>query len=341
MFLSECVSMFDLCSRQFDDWTVLCRDFDRSGEYYLCKCKCGSVKSISARNLISGISKRCRSCSNHQRWIDKVSVLINTRIGEWLVLGIDETCLGGHNGGRLICRCSCGRIQSVSYADLKRGQSRRCKECANECVVAFHHNRRKDLIGEVFGHWHVLQLDDTVVRNARGNPVLRYWCQCDLCGEIRLVNSTALTGGHSTRCYKCSAGRSRMEELVETLFNEIGARVESQVSFDDLIGLNGGLLSYDFGVYDDRDTLLCLVECQGRQHYEPVGLFGGEEKFRVQQVHDDLKRAYAKSMHVPLLEIPYVYDTYEKLKEFFLQHGFGSWDMYLEHGSFSWMSCNT
>ena len=79
----------------------------------------------------------------------------------------------------------------------------------------------------------------------------------------------------------------------------------TQITFADLFGLKNGKMSYDFCVYID-DIMICLIECQGRQHYQAVEYFGGEEYFEIQQFHDDLKREYAfEELHVPLIEIPY------------------------------------
>lgn len=47
------------------------------------------------------------------------------------------------------------------------------------------------------------------------------------------------------------------------------------------------------------------VEYQGKQHYEPVGYFGGENHFNMQKKHDDIKRKYCIDNGIYLLEIPY------------------------------------
>lgn len=164
--------MVDLSGWHFNDWTVLSIDTNRDGKYYLCQCVCGRVRSVSMKSLLSGVSKCCGGCLNHKRWIARVSHLIGTYVGEWHVLGIDKSYFGGHQGGKFICQCSCGNVCSVAYRDLMRGESRRCRECGKKYAIELHHKRRNDLTGKVFGHWHVLRLDDTVIRDNRGNPIL-------------------------------------------------------------------------------------------------------------------------------------------------------------------------
>ena len=49
-----------------------------------------------------------------------------------------------------------------------------------------------------------------------------------------------------------------------------------------------------------------LIEYQGKQHFEPVDFFGGEEIFQYQQHNDFLKREYCKYNNIELIEINYI-----------------------------------
>ncbi len=93
-----------------------------------------------------------------------------------------------------------------------------------------------------------------------------------------------------------------------------------QKRFDDLRGYSDGMLSYDFSVIKNN-KIFDLIECQGQQHYKPVKLFGGTEQFAKQQIHDEIKREYAKKMGVPLIEIPYTVVNYEDVKEILKKAG--------------------
>ena len=44
-------------------------------------------------------------------------------------------------------------------------------------------------------------------------------------------------------------------------------------------------------------------------------MFGGEEQFAKQQLHDEIKREYAKKLNVKLIEVPYTVVTYEEVKD--------------------------
>ena len=76
------------------------------------------------------------------------------------------------------------------------------------------------------------------------------------------------------------------------------------------------LLRYDFAVLGSDNSIKCLIECQGEQHYKPVAEFGGVSQYESQVKNDELKRIYAKSHNIPLFEIPYTCNTYEKEIEF-------------------------
>ena len=112
--------------------------------------------------------------------------------------------------------------------------------------------------------------------------------------------------------------QSKYEVYVLQYFNEkeyiSSVDYECQKRFDELTGYGGGKLSYDFAVYK-RGELYAFIECQGQQHYMPVGVFGGEEQFAKQQLHDEIKREYADKLNVRLIEIPYTIKSYEEVKE--------------------------
>ena len=53
-----------------------------------------------------------------------------------------------------------------------------------------------------------------------------------------------------------------------------------------------------------------LIEFQGKQHYSPYKVFGGEEGFTKTKKHDKIKKEFCKNNNYKLLEIPF----YEKKK---------------------------
>ena len=80
-----------------------------------------------------------------------------------------------------------------------------------------------------------------------------------------------------------------------------GIAFEGHKTYENLLGVKGGKLSYDF--YVPKYNL--LIEFQGEQHEHPIDHFGGEEQFKTQLEHDKRKREYAMFNNIELLEIWY------------------------------------
>lgn len=92
-----------------------------------------------------------------------------------------------------------------------------------------------------------------------------------------------------------------MEYLVQSYLNKNCFKYEIHKDFEGLLGIKNGKLSYDFYL----PSYNLLIECQGKQHYEPIDYFGGIEQFKIQQEHDRRKRQYALTNNINLIEIPY------------------------------------
>ena len=110
------------------------------------------------------------------------------------------------------------------------------------------------------------------------------------------------------RCPKCS--KSKLENKTEEFLKNNNINYNTWKTYQDLVGVNNNLLSYDFYLPDYN----MLVECQGIQHEQPVNFFGGEEQFKIQKEHDKRKKEYSKSHNIELLEIWYYeYNNVEEI----------------------------
>ena len=100
------------------------------------------------------------------------------------------------------------------------------------------------------------------------------------------------------------------EKEIESILLELNLEYKQQVIFDDCYHIKP--LRFDFGVYND-DNLLFLIEYQGKQHYEPVDFFGGEDSFEQQCIRDKIKVEYCNKNNIPLYAISYNENTRDKL----------------------------
>lgn len=108
------------------------------------------------------------------------------------------------------------------------------------------------------------------------------------------------------------------EVKIHNILTDYGIPFEEEYEFNDLISSNGRHLRFDFGIFDDEGTLECLIEFNGKQHYQSIKKFGGDKGLRRQQYNDNLKRQYCLKHNIKLISIPW-YDedriTYDYLMQ--------------------------
>lgn len=123
------------------------------------------------------------------------------RFGKWTVISTAKPNKTGRNGATWLCRCDCGNEVEVRGANLRRGSSTQCRDCAWKA------NRAKttslqDLTGQRFGKWTVIERAPNV--KYRGVITVMWKCRCD-CGAVTNVQRGNLMGGKSTQCKSCGA----------------------------------------------------------------------------------------------------------------------------------------
>lgn len=125
-------------------------------------------------------------------------------------------------------------------------------------------------------------------------------CRCKVCGKSWSATPANLLSGHGCpTCYE-----SRGEKKIRSYLIDNGILFESQKRYNDLRGVNNGVLSYDF--YLPSHNL--LIEYQGLQHSQPVNFKGRDvqysnQQFSIQKEHDKRKRQYAFANGIGLIEI--------------------------------------
>lgn len=240
------------------------------------------------------------------------SDLLGRTFGKLHVVDFTDAAKAKGYYGSYVCECSCGNTVEVPRSELLAGKAKSCG-----C-------RYDDLTGRTFGSWFVDGIAEPLVTPG-GSEVMRYHCTCK-CGTKRIIIARSLTNGRSASC-GCFRGEelmSKAELAVSMYLSEHGLSAGlgdnksvgfvCQKSFDDLLGVGGNRLSYDF--YVQTAHYRYLIECQGGQHYFPVDLWGGQEAFEKQMVHDERKREYASNAGIPLIEVPHDVFTYDDVKKY-------------------------
>lgn len=122
------------------------------------------------------------------------------------------------------------------------------------------------------------------------------------CGFVYSVNSRNFLEGGG-QCPKCCKNNSKGEQRIKNFLDS--QKIEYEKEFP--IKIQGHLLRFDFYLpqYD------LYIEYQGKQHYQVIDYWGGEEGYQKRVLYDNLKKEYCKNK---LLEIKHTdYDNIEKI----------------------------
>lgn len=236
------------------------------------------------------------------------------------------------NSHYLCCNKNCGTSTYIERTVIQRAMlSKRdcltkCKGC-NGNQINCHYSiacREKNLtkvpdredkikIGSTYGFWKVLSIVDS---GLTADHQKRATCKCIRCNTIKKIRCDILfTKQAVCECFK---SHSFGEFLIKNFLEKHKVPYQSEVVFDNLVGINGGFLRYDFGIYSLDNKIVALIEFDGEQHYQEAGSYFNKDG--VVQIHDDIKNKFAENNNIPLLRIPYYEkDKIENIVNSFLQ----------------------
>ena len=293
----------DLTGQKFGSLTVVkqVEDYVSPGGYkedrWQCVCDCGNIEIVKGGRLRAGKRLCCRECANkHGGDIrQQHNDLTGQRFGKLVVLNfydIYETP-GGARETRWLCQCDCGNTTVVRRNKLIKGRTKSCG-CYRSEVTSERFSI--DLKGQKYGMLTPIECVGSQFIN--GKNVGHLWrCRCD-CGNEKITNSNYLRFG---RVKSCGCMISAGEAETEALLNQKGVKHTRQYLFPDLVSDSGNYLMFDFAIKDDDDSLICLIEYQGVQHYDPDMDFGKQQR----EVTDAQKKEYCKTHNIKLFEIRY------------------------------------
>lgn len=232
--------------------------------------------------------------------------LIGQQFGRVTILNIDEEQSKKFKETYVEVQCSCEN-HTIFTTSLNRLKTGTCKSCGcynNEVRSALGISHRMDFTGQKINMLLVLEYDEEKSKE-HNHP---YWkCKCD-CGKIISISAIQLRRPQ----YSCGCvNQSKGERLTRMILKNLKINFIEQYRSSDLRGKSKPL-SFDFFL-PEKDI---VIECQGQQHYKSVDMFGGEERLKLQQEYDELKRDYCKKNNIKLIEIPYW--DYDKINEDYL-----------------------
>ena len=220
----------------------------------------------------------------------------------------------------------CGKIFEMSWHDIHAGHGCSCiiKATPLNCLATIN--------PVLASEWHPYKNGELTSYHVTKGSRKSIWWKCRECGhewsaEVRDRNN-------GTGCPECNTpkGEKKCKEyFIDNKFIEIqqsnydrlleidkniNPYFIPQKTFDGLLGVGYGLLSYDF--YLPKYNL--LIEYQGNYHDGTVGRLAQSEKdFKKQQEHDIRKKEYAIKNKYNFLEIWYYdYDNIEGILDEYL-----------------------
>ena len=259
--------------------------------------ECGRKWRVEPNSLLHG--KGCNACSSirgglknrktHQQFVDELfakypSLIVNS-LYTTMHDNINFTCT--------VCNNTLDRLAADIFYDGG------CPICNVKNLPQRQPKTLDEFLYDVYKiHSNIVYVDGYIKASDRVHV------RCTVCGHHWNPVGTSLTSGFG--CPICNM--SHGERRIQTYLNDHNYDYIPQKSFDDLIGLGGGYLSYDF--YLPYKNL--LIEYQGEYHDGSVPMQTQEELDK-QQEHDRRKRIYAAANGINLLEI--WYNDYDKIED--------------------------
>ena len=297
----------DLTGKQLGRSKVINRaksKIDKSGKWrtvWNCKCECGNEFEALADSLKRNPDLVCPECTNKNRSKNNRINVVGNKYGTLTILDI----IPNTNPVKVRCKCDCGNEHICAQADVVNGhtQSCGCLQSENTSIA-----NTKDWTG------HIAESGVKFIRQSYMNNKGQWiWeCRCPLCGNVFYELPAKVNNGHTTSC-GCRI-QSFGENYVKTILENMNVEFQPQYTFDDC--KNAYVLRFDFGIIHNGE-LLGLIEYDGKQHFEPVEFFGGEEGFRKTQKRDKIKNTYCQVHNIPLLRLPYTLSTEEIKRELY------------------------
>lgn len=283
-----------------NEYTVVGTYVDSQTKIKMKHNKCGTVWEIKPNNFLNG--QRCPTCcANHY---DKMTQKeFEKRVYD--VLGKDYKVIGTYNGLDKpieIKHLKCGRIYKTRATNIvcRHHGCIYCNTTPKKTTEQF-----KKELKEEYGNRYTLVSE---YKSAKTNVTIR----CNKCGHTWETHPNYILG-HSSGCPYCN--QSHGEVFISELLINNNINYDYPKKFTDL--KDKEMLHYDFFI-PDQNT---LIEYQGIQHYQSLGIFGGDKQYELQQKHDQMKRKYAKDHGYSLIEVPYTEDTLGKVKNYLVSYG--------------------
>lgn len=271
-----------------DEYSVLGR-YSRSSDKILMKHNlCGHEWLITPNNFLNH-NKRCPKCAKLKSF--KTTETFRKEVDE-LYNGIIEV-LGDYIDCDTYIKLRCKKHNHTferQPTTVLRGR-RICKYCNAEYLSEVQRKSEKGFQAELKEKHNgkIISLEKYI------NTHTRIWFKCLKCNEEFKTEPNAVL--RVSGCPSCA--ESKGESEIRGYLISKGVDFDFQKTFPDC--KRDRPLAFDFYV----PSYNLLIEYDGKQHFEPIEFFGGEEGFKDQIERDRIKNNYAKNKGINLIRVPY------------------------------------
>ena len=194
----------DLTGQRFGRLTVIKRDEDRVDKHgrhtamWVCKCECGTIKTVAGGHLKSGHTKSCGCWGQRDNGRSRLDDLTGERFGKLTVVKRAPNYVSPKGQARTAweCKCDCGNTVVVDATVLKSGKQVSCG-CHSKALA--HKNHFQDLTGKRFDKLVVLGRAEDQYTSG-GRKQICYKVQCDCGSEPFVARANGLRNGSTHSC---------------------------------------------------------------------------------------------------------------------------------------------
>lgn len=264
-------------------------------------CKKHYIKWMAMpQNILRGGG--CRDCGN-EKIGDKFRKTHEQYVKELAEINPNLEVVGLYTGSMIktLHRCKIdGHEWYVIPNSILQGGG--CPECNIRKQIAIQRKTHEQYVKEVAE----VNPNVEVIGEYAGDgiPILH---RCLIDGHEWMIRPGSILQGQG--CPKCNA--SKGEKIIANWLNKNNISYEQQKTFD---GCRNKLpLLFDF--YLTHYNI--AIEYNGKQHYEPIDYFGGEEAFKNVVMRDKIKEDYCVKNNILLVKIAYNMNIYEELQKLY------------------------
>lgn len=279
---------YEMIGEQYGRLTVIeiVEKYKKNQTYCRCICDCGNEKVILASNVKRGLTRSCGCLERESRFArchDRFYV--GEQVNDFTL--IEKTDKRARNGSAIWkLQCKCGNIIEASPSQIKHANKKSCGcDYVNPLLI--------DLTGQKYGMLTVVRIHDQRVMAGRR---VAWECRCD-CGNKVVVASFMLRSGKTTSC-GCK-NKSIKIELIKKRLDSLGIEYCLEYRFEDCKDKR----ALPFDIYIPSSNV--VIEYDGRQHYESVPFWGGNDEFELRARHDAIKKEYCVNHDITMIRIPY------------------------------------